>query len=197
MFLSTDITFVEKYHRVILEVLAAGVLVFGIFWVKDKYTAYEVAAKDKVIAQLDSEYKVLLAQKTAADQKITEVSTAYAQEHAQLIAALNKKPIIIQVPGTPLPQLPSIPAFTSLDDCNKTVKQLQVDNNACTDNINALQEGKKADTALIGNLQNKVLDVDKENTEVKKDLSSETERKKAWRWTAIGGWILAVAKFLI
>ena len=185
---------IETYHRDIIWLLIAGLFVFGTIYFKDKWHAFEINKQNAAISALSTQYAALLAQKTEADKDYTAKIQSYQEEHNKLIALLTQKAVS---PLAPLAPLPTLPVYQDLSKCNEAIKELQKDNNDCLNTVQSLQTDKEVDNKLITNIQDTVQKVDKENTEVKKDLTSETERKKAWRWTAIGGWALAILKFLI
>lgn len=193
MSLGTDITFVEKYHRIIIEILLILATIGGVCYVKDNYHAEELAKQNTQIASLMTNGATLLAAKTVADNNATNAMSLYQQEHNKLIAFLTKKQVS---PTAPLAPLPGIPAFSSLDDCNKTVQQLSIDNNQCATTVQSLQADKVADQAVITNLTTTVDKVVTENTEVKKDNTSLTKTKNFWRDTAIGATLIDIGIIL-
>jgi hypothetical protein len=193
----TPLTFLQKYHKDVIYVLIFVIGVFGTFFIKDKFHAAELKKQNEVIASLNTQNGILSSKYDEKSKAADTAIASLADEHSKLIAALSKKPIVITVPGAPLPQLPTIPTLTNLDDCNKTVQQLQVDNNDCITTVNALQEGKVASDALVANQKTIIVDVQKENVEVKKDVVTQTERKKLWRDSAILSTAILILKFLL
>ncbi len=190
-------TWILKYHRDLIWLLLVLLSIFGAVYLEDKWHNIEIGKQNTQISALNTQYATLLAQKTAADASSASALSLYQEEHNKLLAFLTKKQVLPTSSTAPLAPLPDIPAYKDLTSCNEAVKILQEDNNDCLSTVQSLQTDKKADENLITNLQDTVQKVDTQNTELKKDNTTQTERKKRWRDTALAGWLLFIAKILI
>lgn len=189
MSLDTDLTFLQKYHKDIIWLLAGCLVVFGVFYVKDRLHNASIAKENEQISNLKVEAIKLTAAKDAASAEAANTFNLYQQEHAKLISALSKKPIVVSTPVVPnsatpvvpLPQLPDSPVPTTLPDCQQELAAVKADDNQCIDTVNTLQTEKVADQALLNNQAQTIINVDTENTQLAKDVATQTKRKKLWR----------------
>lgn len=204
MSLTGDLTFIEKNHRLIIEILAAGLLVFSVFYVKDYFHNKEIIKENATISSLNVEYAKLNAVKLAADKTSADLFNLYQQEHAKLISTLSKKPVVTPITVTPnstlpavsVPSLPNIPVPTNLTDCQQDLAAVQADDIECNDTVNALQSDKVVDQNVINNQAQTIINVDVENTQLKQDVATQTTRKKLWRDSALVELLVILAHFL-
>ena len=205
MSLGTDLTFIEKWHKDIIWLLVVGLVVFGVVYIKDRLHNEVLVKENAQIAALNTEAVKLSATKDAADIAATNAYNLYQQEHSKLIAALSKKSINTPTPATtnstvaptPVPHLPDTPAPTTLPDCQQELEAVKADDAQCIDTVNNLQEDKAADQAVINNQAQTISEVDIENTQLAKDVDTQTKRKKLWRETALGEAAAILLHFLL
>jgi hypothetical protein len=191
--------FIEKWHRDIIWILLAGLAIFGTIYIKDKTHAEKIAKQEQKIASLNTDYVKLQADKDAASTVASNIYNLYQQEHDQIIKLLNKKaskPSIIEGRNN-ITSLPTIPTPTDLKDCQEEVANLQKDDGDCINTVNDLQTERIASDKLISTQKEIVLSVDVENTELKKDVETQTTRKKLWRDSALGELGLILLHFLL
>ena len=186
-------TFIEKWHRDIIWLLLVILATFSAIYIKDKWHSEVLAKQEQKIASLNTDYVKLQAAKNTADNVASNTYNLYQQEHAKLISALSKKPVVVSAPVTPnstasvapLPQLPDSPAPTTLTDCQQELANLQKDDSQCIDTVNNLQTEQVAANKLIDNQAQTIINVDTENTQLAKDVQTQTKRKKLWRDSAL------------
>ena len=179
-------TFIEKWHRDIIWLLLVILATFSAIYIKDKWHSEVLAKQEQKIASLNTDYVKLQAAKNTADNVASNTYNLYQQEHNQLINLLNKK---ASKPtgnnSNNIIPLPTIPPPTDLKDCQEEVANLQKDDGDCIDTVNNLQTEQVAANKLIDNQAQTIINVDTENTQLAKDVQTQTKRKKLWRDSAL------------
>jgi hypothetical protein len=197
MSVETDLTFLQKYHRDIIYVLLAILAIFGAVYVKDRLHAEKLAQEQQVINSLSINAAKLEAVKQVADNNAQNTLNIYKQEHQELLKALSSSYKAPTTPQTHIQPLPDAPLPTTLPEANTELEQVKKDDNDCVKTVNSLQDDIKADNDVIANNKEVIYNVDIENSQLKKDIKTQTSRKKAWRDTALAEAAILILHFLL
>jgi hypothetical protein len=195
MSLGTDLTFIEKWHRDIIWLLLVILATFSAIYIKDKWHSEVLAKQEQEIASLNTDYVKLQAAKNTADNVSQSALAAFNKEHDQIIKLLNKK--AGNNNNNIIAPLPTIPTPTDLKDCQEEVLNLQKDDGDCITTVNTLQGDMEISDKLISTQKEIILSVDVENTQLAKDVETQTTRKKLWRDSALGELGLILLHFLL
>ena len=160
---------------------------------------------------MQQQYAKLKAEKEVADKKVAEAEFSYNNEK-MLTDTLRKKldaKIHKDQPAETAEQADQVQQkiethtnfnmdeLTPLDACRAENTQIVRTLTEADITIEALKVDKTATEALLNNANTQVIDLDKLNEDLKKDLGTETHRKKLWRETAAGEALVIVTIVLI
>jgi hypothetical protein len=187
--------FIEKWHRDIIWLLLVILATFSAIYIKDKWHSEVLAKQEQEIASLNTDYVKLQAAKNTADNVSQSALAAFNKEHDQIIKLLNKK--AGNNNNNIIAPLPTIPTPTDLKDCQEEVLNLQKDDGDCITTVNTLQGDMEISDKLISTQKEIILSVDVENTQLAKDVETQTTRKKLWRDSALGELGLILLHFLL